>query len=437
VIAAAGPPAAHHFGTGEILLVAVVVVLIVCTGFLALSETAITRMSKIKAQSLVDEGVRGAQTLVRLVERTERVLPVVLFALELCTLVAATLVGVVAEQLLGALGVIVATAFEVVIIFVVAELAPKTWAVQHSERAALLAAPVVSGLYAFSPLRWVTRGLIGVANVILPGKGIKEGPYTSDEMIRAVADTAADEEVIERGERTLIHSVIDFGDTVVRDVMIPRPDMVAVESRARIADVVDIAISAGYSRIPAFDQGIDDIVGIVYVKDLLKAEREDRADEEVSSLLREAQFTPESKRISELMREMQASKHHMCIVVDEFGGTAGIVTLEDLIEELVGEITDEYDTDETNVERLADGSLVINARMPIDEVDELLAESPLPEGDWDTIGGLIYSELGHVPIEGEEVELGGYRLVAQRVLGRRIGRVRITPLVRAEPPPGD
>ncbi|HLH99762.1 MAG TPA: hemolysin family protein [Acidimicrobiales bacterium] len=437
MIAAAGPPAAHHFGTGEILLVAVVVVLIVCTGFLALSETAITRMSKIKAQSLVDEGVRGAQTLVRLVERTERVLPVVLFALELCTLVAATLVGVVAEQLLGALGVIVATAFEVVIIFVVAELAPKTWAVQHSERAALLAAPVVSGLYAFSPLRWVTRGLIGVANVILPGKGIKEGPYTSDEMIRAVADTAADEEVIERGERTLIHSVIDFGDTVVRDVMIPRPDMVAVESRARIADVVDIAISAGYSRIPAFDQGIDDIVGIVYVKDLLKAEREDRADEEVSSLLREAQFTPESKRISELMREMQASKHHMCIVVDEFGGTAGIVTLEDLIEELVGEITDEYDTDETNVERLADGSLVINARMPIDEVDELLAESPLPEGDWDTIGGLIYSELGHVPIEGEEVELGGYRLVAQRVLGRRIGRVRITPLVRAEPPPGD
>ena len=437
MIAAAGPPAAHHFGTGEILLVAVVVVLIVCTGFLALSETAITRMSKIKAQSLVDEGVRGAQTLVRLVERTERVLPVVLFALELCTLVAATLVGVVAEQLLGALGVIVATAFEVVIIFVVAELAPKTWAVQHSERAALLAAPVVSGLYAFSPLRWVTRGLIGVANVILPGKGIKEGPYTSDEMIRAVADTAADEEVIERGERTLIHSVIDFGDTVVRDVMIPRPDMVAVESRARIADVVDIAISAGYSRIPAFDQGIDDIVGIVYVKDLLKAEREDRADEEVSSLLREAQFTPESKRISELMREMQASKHHMCIVVDEFGGTAGIVTLEDLIEELVGEITDEYDTDETNVERLGDGTLVINARMPIDEVDELLAESPLPEGDWDTIGGLIYSELGHVPIEGEEVELGGYRLVAQRVLGRRIGRVRITPLVRAEPPPGD
>jgi CBS domain containing-hemolysin-like protein len=274
--------------------------------------------------------------------------------------------------------------------------------------------------------------LIHLANAILPGKGISDGPYTSDEMIRVVADEAAAEDVIEREERTLIHSIIDFGDTVVRDVMVPRPDMVAVESGATVAEVVDIAILAGYSRIPAYGQGIDDIVGIVYVKDLLRAGREGRPDDPVSSIMREAHFTPESKRVPELMREMQAEKFHIAIVVDEYGGTAGVVTLEDLIEELVGEISDEYDTEAPDVEVLSDGTLVVNARMPIDEVNDLLPEPGLPEGDWDTVGGLVYSEAGHVPTEGEEVEVEGHRLRAEGVSGRRIGRVRIEPAHPAE-----
>ncbi len=424
MIAASGS-SSHHLAGSDIFLLAVVVVLIFLTGFLALSETALTRTSKVKALSLDEEGKRSAATLLRLVEHMERVLPVVLFALEVCTLVAATLVGVVAEHLFGPIGVVVATAFEVVVIFVVAELAPKTWAVQHTERAALLAAPVVRALVAFAPLRWITMGLIRLANSMLPGKGIAEGPYTSDEMIRAVADEAVAEDVIEHQERTLIHSIIDFGDTIVRDVMVPRPDMVSVESHARIRDVVDIAIAAGFSRIPAYAQGIDDIVGIVFVKDLLRAEREDRADDAVSTIMHEAQFTPESKKVSELMTEMQASKHHMAIVVDEYGGTGGLVTLEDVIEELVGEISDEYDVEEADVEVLGDGTVVVNARMPIDEVNELLDSDGLPEGDWDTVGGLIYTELGHVPTEGEEVAVQRHRLVAERVQGRRIGRVRI------------
>jgi putative hemolysin len=434
MIAAADPPSPHFTGT-DVGLIAAVVLLIILTGFLALSETALTRMSRVKAMSLVEERRRGARTLLGLVERTERVLPVVLFALEVATLVAATLVGVVASDLFGAVGVLIATIFEILVIFVVAELAPKTWAVQHSERAALLAAPVIRFLYAIPPLRWVTRGLIRVANALLPGKGMSDGPYTSDEMIRAIADTAAEEEVIETEERTLIHSIIDFGDTVVRDVMIPRPDMVAVESHAKVADVVDIAINAGYSRIPAWGQGIDDIVGIVFVKDLLRAVRSDEGDEPVSAVLREAHFTPESKRVSELMREMQREKFHIAIVVDEFGGTAGVVTLEDLIEELVGEISDEYDVEATGVERLEDGTVVVNARMPIDEVNDLLPEPGLPEGDWDTVGGLVYSEAGHVPIEGEEVEVEGHRLRAEGVSGRRIGRVRIEPAPPREDEP--
>jgi putative hemolysin len=420
-------PSSHNLTGTDVVLLVVVAVLIFATGFLAMSETAITRTTKVKALTLVEEKRRGAQTLLRLVQQIDRVLPVVLFALEVCTLVAATLVGVVAGHVFGGVGVVIATAFEVVVVFIVAELAPKTWAVQHTERAALSSAPIIRLLLAFAPIGWITRALIRVTNAILPGKGIKLGPYTSDEMLRAIANEAADEEVIEHEERTLIHSIIDFGDTVVREVMIPRPDMVAVESYARITDVIDIVIPAGFSRIPVYSQGIDDVVGIVYVKDLMRAEREGSGDGDVALVMREAHFTPESKRVSELMREMQAGKFHMAIVVDEFGGTAGLVTLEDLIEELVGEITDEYDVEQVPPERLDDGTLVVNARMPVDEVNELLDESELPEGeDWDTVGGLLYSLLGHVPSEGEEAEVDGHRLVAERVQGRRIGRVRIS-----------
>jgi CBS domain containing-hemolysin-like protein len=419
----------HHFRGEDVVLLVVVVVLIAATGVLALSETAITRTSKVKAQALVEEKRRGAVTLLRLVERIDAVLPVVLFALEVCTLVAATLVGVVAAHAFGGWGVVIATAFEVVVIFVVAELAPKTWAVQHTERAALATAPFIRLLLAFAPLGWITRALIAISNTLLPGKGIKSGPYTSDEMLRAIADEAAEEDVIEHEERTLIHSIIDFGDTVVRDVMVPRPDMVAVESHARITDVVDIIIPAGFSRIPVYGQGIDDIVGIVYAKDLMRAERDGQLEAPVSTIMREAHFTPESKRVSELMREMQAGKFHMAIVVDEFGGTAGLVTLEDLIEELVGEITDEYDVEEVPSEKLDNGTVVVNARMPVDEVNELLEPFRLPEGDeWDTVGGLLYSLLGHVPVEGEEAVVDGHKLVAERVQGRRIGRVRIVPV---------
>jgi putative hemolysin len=433
----AASSSSHHFGPEEAILLVVVVVLIAATGVLALSETALTRTSKAKAQALVEARRRGAPTLLRLVENIGTVLPIVLFALELCTLVAATLVGVVTAHAFGAWGVVIATAFEVVVIFVVAELAPKTWAIQHTERAALGSGQIVRLLVAFKPLGWITRALIAVSNAILPGKGIKAGPYTSDEMLRAIADEAVAEDVIEQEERTLIHSIIDFGDTVVRDVMIPRPDMVAVESHARIIDVIDIIIPAGFSRIPVYGQGIDDIVGIVYAKDLMRAEREGRQEDPVSTIMRGAQFTPESKKVSELMREMQAGKYHMAMVVDEFGGTAGLVTLEDLIEELVGEITDEYDVEEAPPERLDDGTVVVNARMPVDEVNELLEASELPEGDeWDTVGGLLYSLLGHVPVEGEAAFVDGHRLVAERVQGRRIGRVRISPMQPASPAAG-
>jgi CBS domain containing-hemolysin-like protein len=419
-----GAEAAGHWSTSDLWLLVAVAALIIMSGVLALAETGLTRMNRVKAMALQDQKKRGAAALLKLVEHPERTLNPVLFLLLFCNTVAATLVGVVAAHLFGALGVAAATAFEVIFIFVFAEAMPKTWAVQHSEQAALVAAPFVAALVKIPPVRWISNALIGLANIILPGKGIKQGPYVSEQELLAMADAAAQDSVIEREERRLIHSIIDFGDTVVREVMVPRPDMVVVESTAKVSDVIEIAIAAGFSRIPVFGQGIDDILGLVFGKDLMKAEREGHADMAVSEIMRETHFVPETKRVSEMMREMQATKLHQAIVVDEYGGTAGLVTLEDLIEELVGEIEDEYDVQEIPMERINEHEVRVTARMAIDDLNELLG-TDLPEGDWDTVGGLIYGLLGHVPIEGESVDFEGLQLIAERVQGRRIGRVRV------------
>jgi putative hemolysin len=416
--------ATSSFSSEDAGLLAGAVVLILLSAVFALSETAITRMTKVKAISLVEEGRRGANSLMRLVEHAERNIPVILFALQICTLVAATIVGVVANEVVGPLGVVVATAFEIVVIFVFAELAPKIWAVQHTERAALLVAPFLLAVVQFPPLRWATQALIWVANLVLPGKGLKEGPYVTEEELLAMADTAADEEVIEREERKLIHSIIDFGDTVAREVMVPRPDMVTVSADATLGAAADIAAAAGISRVPVYGNGIDDIVGVAYVKDMMRGEREGRGQEPVTAFMRQAQFVPESKRIAEVMREMQAGKQHLAIVIDEYGGTAGLITLEDVLEELVGEISDEYDVERPRVESRDDGQLEVDGSMSIDEVNELTGYD-LPQGDWDTVGGLLYHLLGHVPDEGEVADYDGHRLVAEKVNGRRISRVLI------------
>jgi CBS domain containing-hemolysin-like protein len=313
----------------------------------------------------------------------------------------------------------------VVVVFVIAEAAPKTWAIQHTERAALFASRPVSALVHFAPLRLLSEALIGLTNVILPGKGIKGGPFTvSEQELLAYTTAAFEAEAIEAGEQELIESVLEFGDTVVREVMVPRTDMITVPSDLRIGDAVEVAILNGYSRIPVMGQSIDDIIGVAYAKDLMRAERDNEAERDIRSVLRAARFVPESKRVAELLPEMQAEKFHMAIVVDEYGGTAGLVTLEDLIEELVGEIVDEFDVEEPMVEPIAGGGVRVNARMPIDEVNELV-DGTLPEGDWDSVGGLMFHLLGHVPVEGETAQCEGFELQAQRVQRRRIGRVRI------------
>ena len=414
-------------GADGALLVAVFV-LIAGSAILSLAETGLTRTSRARAKSLDDAGQRGARSLRRLVEEPEAFLAPILLLVLLFQLVAATLVGVIAAQVFGPIGVAVATAFEVVVIFVFSEAVPKQWAVRHSDRAALLAAPLVTPLVRFPPPRVVSGALIGLARLITPGgRSARSAPDVTESELLAFADVAALDEAIESDERILIHSIIEFGDTIVREVMVPRPDVVAVENSVEAGAVLERAIEAGYSRIPVFNQSLDDVIGIAFTKDLIRAARSGKEHCPVSQLCRPANYVPETKRVAPLMREMQAGQFHLAVVIDEYGGTAGVVTLEDLIEELVGEIVDEFDVDEPLIVPLGGGQFRVSSKMDVDEVNELLG-ADLPAGDWDSIGGLVLAISGHVPSEGESIEVDGHLLVAEKLQGRRIGSVRIARL---------
>ena len=423
--------ATARFETIDVVLLVVIVVLLVGAAFLALAETALVRTNRAKALALREEGGRRARALVRLVDHPQAFLNPILLLVLICQLVSATLVGLLANRWFGALGVVMATVFEVIAIFVLAEALPKNWAVSNPERSALFAAPIVSALVRFPPVRIVSSGLIGLANLML-GPRRRRGANVSESELLALADVALEEEVIETEERELIHSIIEFGDTIVREVMVPRPDMCAVEADVSVSEALERGMAAWYSRLPVHVSNLDDVVGISYTKDLMRAERAGNGSRPVREFVRPAVFVPETKRVSSLMREMQEKKFHQAIVVDEYGGTAGLVTLEDLIEELVGEIVDEFDVEDPQVERLEDGEVSVSARMPVDELNELL-DAELPEGDWDTIGGLVFNLLGRVPVVGDSLDVDGVRLVVDKVQGHRIGRLRVRPF--SEPVP--
>ncbi|MHB8245442.1 MAG: hemolysin family protein [Acidimicrobiales bacterium] len=415
-----------RFSGTDGLILGAVVVLLAGSAVLALAETGLTRTSRAKAKSLADSHHRGVKALQRLVDDPESFLAPVLLLVLLCQLVAATLVGVVAAHLFGPWGVAAATVFEVVVIFVLGEAVPKQWAVRHADQAALLAAPIVSAVVGFPPVRWFSKLLIGIARAITPGgRSAKSSSDVTESELLAFADVALEDEAIETDERALIHQIIEFGDTIVREVMVPRPDVVAVDADTAVEEVLERAIKAGYSRIPSYRETVDDIVGIAFTKDLVRAVRDGRQHLPVGEVARLAHYVPETKRVAPLLREMQRGQFHIAVVIDEYGGTAGVVTLEDLIEELVGEIVDEFDTIEPLIEPLDNGAFRISGKMPVAEVNELLSAGLPIDDDWDTIGGLVMAKAGRVPVVGETLTIGPYLLTVDRIVGRRIGAVRV------------
>ena len=411
----------------DVILIVVIVALLALSALMALAETAFVRISRIRLMNLAEEGDKRAERLLRLLEHPEQTLNSVLLVLLACQMISATLLGTLLEPHFGAVGVFVGIVFEITFVFTFAEVAPKTFAVQHAERAAMAVSGVLVFVTRFWLTRILTRGFIGLANVVLPGKGLRGGPFVTEAEILTMADVAAQEASIETEERELIHSIFEFGDTVVREVMVPRPDMVAVEADATVDEAIRVAIAAGKSRLPAYEETTDNIIGLVFLKDLVTRSGSGEGNEPVRQMLRPSHFVPESKRVAELLRQMQTEKFHMAIVIDEHGGTSGLVTMEDLLEEIVGEITDEYDVDEPQVEELPGGAFRVPGRTPIDEVNELL-DAELPQEEWDTVGGLVLDALGHVPDEGECARVDGLEFCAERVQGRRIVSVIITRL---------
>ena len=414
---------------GDTYLVAAVFILLLLSGFFAMSETSLTRMNKGRARSLRDQGRHGSKALVGLTEAPEKFLNPLLLLVLVCQLVSATMVGVLAGHLFGAAGVFVATAGEVVFIFVAFEAIPKNFAIRHPDEAALVSAPVVGRILKFWPVRWISVILLSVADRVIGlfGGGGKRTRMTESEVL-AMADVAHEDDAIESDERNFIHSVIEFGDTIVREVMVPRIDIIDIDGTASVREALDLAIFSGRSRLPVLGDGVDDVVGIVNLRHLARLVANDQGTEILKDHMGEAQFVPETKRVASLLNEIRNAKSHLFIVVDEYGGTAGLVTLEDVLEELVGEITDESDPSVGGGGfRSIDGGVEISGRLNIDDANDEYGLA-LPKDGWDTVGGLVLDLKGGVPAVGDVLKTEFYRMTVVRMDGRRIEAVLVEPL---------
>jgi putative hemolysin len=416
---------AVEFTNADVLMLTVILVLLLFLILAAVAEMSLSRMSKPRASSLADGGHKAGRALKRLVDQPERWVNPLLLTVNICQTVQTTLTALVAGRMFGPAGVAIGVVLNVFVFFVLAEAVPKTYAVLYPQRAALITARPTLLIVAFPPLQWVSRGLIKLTNVIVRGKGLEAGPFVSEQELLGIVEVAADDGVVEHEERELIESVIEFGDTVAREIMVPRPDIVIIEHSATVTAALDLALAEGYSRLPVVNTDTDDVLGLAFTKDLMRVERSGGGESAVSDLVRSVHFVPENKPVSRLMREMQAQKFHLALVADEYGALAGLVTLEDCLEELVGEIIDEHDDEDAEVQRLADGAYLVDGAMSIGDLNDLLGLS-IPDDDWDTVGGFVFGTLEHVPEQGESIVHDGWRFTAAEVEGRRIRAVKVT-----------
>ncbi|MFZ9885769.1 MAG: hemolysin family protein, partial [Ilumatobacteraceae bacterium] len=378
--------------------------------------------------ALLDQNGKRAKIILKLAEDPTKWVNPLLLTVNIFQTVQATLTGIVSGRLFGAPGVAVGVTLNVIVFFVLAEAVPKTYGLVHPVRGATLTAVPVNALTSFYPLRMISQGLIKLTNVIVRGKGLAAGPFISEQEFLGIVEAAAQDAVIEHEERELIESVIEFGDTVVRKIMVPRPDVVTINDDLTISQAIDIIVEHQLSRLPvlrADDDDQDDLVGVVYAKDLIAAERSGKGTESIKTSLHAVEVVPEMKPVADLMRQMQQEKFHLAMVADEYGLLAGLVTLEDCLEELVGEIGDEHDEDDTSVQRQPNGDLLVAGVTTIDKLNEIL-EAEISTDDYDTIGGLVFGELGHVPEIGESVKVNELVFRVEELDGRRIQVIRIS-----------
>jgi CBS domain containing-hemolysin-like protein len=399
-------------------------------------DAALQRVSKARVEEMRREGAKRAAALEQVLSERARHVALLLLLRIVCETLAAVLATVLFYNLWGSgwRTVLTSAAVMIVISYVLVGVGPRTLGRQHAYGTALATAGLVRLLGRV--LGPVATLLILVGNMITPGRGFRDGPFSSEVELRELVDMAEERGVVESGERNMIHSVFELGDTIAREVMVPRTDVVWIERNKTVRQALALALRSGFSRLPVIGENVDDVVGVVYLKDLVRRSQNgsDSRGPRVEEVMRPPTFVPESKPVDELLKDMQAQRIHIAIVVDEYGGFAGLVTIEDILEEIVGEISDEHDQfQRPPVEELPDGSMRVTARLPVEDLAELF-DVELPEDDdVETVGGLLARALGRVPIEGASAEVGGLKLVAESTGGRR-NRIDTLLVCRVEPP---
>ena len=401
-----------------------VILLLALASFLAGSEAALNSMSRVAVDAISERSKAQGAMVARIVKDPARYLNVVLLVRKAAELTATVLV---AEALIVAMendlaAVALAILIMVVASYVVVGVGPRTLGKQNPMRW-IVPASYISWILA-KILGPVTVILIALGNALTPGKGFRKGPFSNEAELRDLVDQAHESGLVEESEHEMIHSVFELGDTMVRELMIPRTEMVWIEGDKNLRQGLSLFLRSGYSRIPVVGEDVDSIIGIAYIKDIVRRVHDhpkSETSENISEHLRQATFVPESKNAADLLRQMQREQIHLAIVIDEYGGTAGIITIEDILEEIVGEIADEYDDFGEEFERIDPGSARIASRMHIEDLAEELDISieDAGDGDIDTIGGYMAKLLGRVPIPGSAIEISGWRFTAERPAGRR------------------
>ncbi len=407
--------------TADIVALVVAICLVPIGGLIAGVDSALARVSRARAEEFVREGRKGANALWAVMEDRPRYTNLLLLLRMTCELTATVLVTIVARSQFGTRWPVAFFTVIVMILvcYVLIGVGPRTLGRQHPNRVALSGARWVRLLgRIFNPLAAL---LVLVGNAITPGRGLRDGPFASEVELRELVDMAEERGVVEHGERQMIQSVFDLGDTIAREVMVPRTEIVWIEHGKSVRQALALALRSGFSRIPVVGESADDILGVVYLKDLARrAQDADRARTTVvDDVMRSVAYVPESKPVDALLREMQAARSHMAIVIDEYGGTAGLITIEDILEEIVGEITDEYDVERAPIERIDADTARVTARLAVEDLGELF-DIELPDrDDVETVGGLLAEALGRVPIPGSVAVVHGLELTAEDVGGRR------------------
>ena len=408
----------------QVWQIIVLIILLVLSGFFSMSETALMALSKIRIRHMVEDGVKGAKLVEKLTEDPNKLLGAILIGNNIVNILASSLATTLFVSSVGPSGVGIATGVMTVLVLIFGEITPKSIAKQKSEQVSLrVSKPISIIVKLFKPFigifTFISSGFIR----LLGGDPKASEPFITEEELRTMVGVSEEEGVLEDVEKEMIFNVFEFADSQAKDVMVQRVDIVAVDSEATYEEVLDVIKTEQFSRIPVYNQTIDDIVGILYVKDLIIA-GQNKNGFKVTDYMREPYYTFEFKKIKELFNEMKKTRNHIRVVLDEYGGTVGIVTIEDLIEEVFGDIEDEYDDYENEIEVIKEDEYVVDGSAKLDDISELIGVNMESE-EFDSVGGLIIGELGRFPENKEEVNLNNIRFVVEEVDKNRIKKVRI------------